>query len=186
MVLLNIISGIIIHTILFSGIFLFLVSLIVGIVPGINIVAGRYKIPAQVLGLVLMCFGFWLEGAYYIKKKTDAEIQVLETKLAAAEAASVITNSNIQTQIVHDIQVIHDRGKDVIHYIQTDPVIQKSNNECVIPEEIITAHNNAVGILTSLPAPPSTGDAAKQDAATGPGAPATPVPPPPKIKGPVP
>ena len=134
------------HLVLSAGIIILLSSFVVGLVPIVN----AYKIPTLLVGIVISSYGFWLEGGLAYKQKTDLQIAQLEIQLAKAQADAATASAKTETVVTHDIQVIHDKGDTIIKYIQGPDVI-KYDTTCVIPKEIVAAHN-AAATLTTVPA----------------------------------
>jgi hypothetical protein len=71
----------------------------------------------------------------------------MEAKVAAAEQQSKQVNTKIQTKVVEKIQIVRQRGDDIIKYV--DREIVKFDEKfapggvCEIPQEFIKAHNTA-------------------------------------------
>jgi hypothetical protein len=58
-------------------------------IPVIN----TYKTPAQIVGVIILAFGIYLEGGLAHKKELAVKVAELETNLAKAEAKSQETNT---------------------------------------------------------------------------------------------
>jgi hypothetical protein len=137
-----------VHLILAAGTLLFLAATFLGMIPLFN----TYKTPAQILGIILLSIGIYLEGGMAYKDKIALEVAELQTKLAQAQAKSEETNTQIVTKVVKDTKVIHQKGDDVIKYI--DREIVKYDNQCVIPNDVIKAYNEAATLGTSTTVEP--------------------------------
>lgn len=127
----------IIHTIFFTGISVTMLGFVAGIIPFIN----KYKLPIQIVGILLLTYGAYLEGGLAKDKKHQQDILKLENKLKDAEVRSGKTNVRIVTEVVTKREVIKEKGEDVIRYI--DREVTKYDNTCPIPESVIKAHNAA-------------------------------------------
>ena len=134
------------HVVLSVGISILLLSLIVGFIPAIN----TYKTPTLLVGIIISSYGFWLEGGLAYKQKVDLQIAQLETQLQKAKSKADKASDKTETEVTHDIQVIHEKGDTIIKYLQGPDVIKYDSN-CVIPKEIVDAHN-AAATLTPVPA----------------------------------
>ena len=121
-------SSLFAHSILSLGIVALLSSFVISVIPKV----GVYKMPVQLVGMIVAAYGFWLEGGLAYKQKVDLQIAQLETQLAQAKAKA-------------------DRASDktIIKYLQGPDVI-KYDTTCVIPKEIVAAHN-AAATLTPVP-----------------------------------
>jgi hypothetical protein len=137
-----------VHLIVALGALLFLAATFLGMFPIVN----TYKTPAQIVGVIILLWGLYLEGGLAYKDKLAIEVAELETKLAKAETKGAEKNTEIVTKIVKDTKVIRQKGDDVIKYI--DREIVKYDDQCIIPLEVIQAHNRAA-TLTSDPVTPT-------------------------------
>jgi len=125
------------HTIFFVGLIGIIVGFIFNFVPVINM----YRLPVQVLGVLIFAWGVYLEGGLAKDKKHQQDILKLENKLKDAEVRASKTNVRIVTEVVTKREVIKEKGEDVIRYI--DREVTKYDNTCPIPESVIKAHNAA-------------------------------------------
>lgn len=125
------------HIVFFAGLASIIVGFIFGFVPFI----GRYKLPIQIIGLLLFSLGAYLEGGIAKEKKFKQQIADLELKLKEAETRAAKVNTKIITEVLTKREVIREKGEDVIKYIDREVV--KYDNTCPIPESVIKAHNAA-------------------------------------------
>lgn len=132
-----------VHLVFLAGLLLFLGATFLGMIPVIN----TYKTPAQIVGVIILAFGIYLEGGLAHKKEIAVKVAELETKLAEANAKSQEKNTEIVTKIVKDTKVIRQRGDDIIKYV--DREIVKYDNQCVIPDDVIRAYNEAATLGTA-------------------------------------
>jgi hypothetical protein len=68
-------------------------------------------------------------------------VQELETKVAQAETKSATTNTEIVQKIVTKTQVVRERGRDIVQYVDREVV--KFDATCVVPKEFVSTHNRA-------------------------------------------
>lgn len=133
----------VIHLILGLGI----LGTIAGFVLGFMPVIGRYKLPIQIISIVILSFGLYLEGGLADNKEWLLKVAELEKKVAEAEVQSVKVNTEIVEKIVTQKQVVREKGETVIRYV--DKEIVKYDTKylpgeiCEIPKEFINAHNAA-------------------------------------------
>ena len=100
-----------------------------------------YRMPAQVVSVILLAGGLFMVGAAHNNAQWEARVKELELKLAQAEIESQKENTKIIEKIVYKNKVVKERGAEIIKYI--DKEIVKYDNQCVIPKEFIDAHNKA-------------------------------------------
>jgi len=132
-----------VHLVFVAGLLLFLAATFLGMIPIIN----RYKTPGQIVGVILLTIGIYLEGGLAYKAKQAVAVAELEAKLAEANAKAEQKNTEIVTKVVKDTRVIRQKGDDIIKYV--DREIVKYDNQCVIPEDVIKAYNEAATLGTS-------------------------------------
>lgn len=128
--------------------FVFHLALIVGVVGlfvaaflGAFPIIKQYKLPIQLIALVLTIGAVFFQGALAYKHSVAVEVAELKLRLQKAETKSVETNTEIVEKIVTDTQIIREKGKTITEYV--DREIVKYDNFCELPAEVINAHNMA-------------------------------------------
>ena len=119
------------------GVLAYLTATFIGKIPFV----ATYKLPIQVVAILLLVSGVYLQGALAYKESTALAVANLEAKLAKAEAKSAQTNTVIVEKIVKDTEVIRTKGKTITEYIDREVV--KYDTFCELPKEVIDAHNAA-------------------------------------------
>lgn len=146
MFLLTIFPETLIHMLLIFGGLGVIAGLILTFVPFI----ATYRLVIQVVSVLILTLGVYLEGGLAYKSEIDKEVADLKVKLADARAKSEKVNVNIVTKVLTDTQKVKDQGKKIIDDIKTAaPVADK---QCVVSNEYIDALNRAAKIST-LPMP---------------------------------
>ena len=135
--ILTLLPELLIHAILAVGLIALFVATFVGKIPLIN----QYKLPIQIVALLLTITGVYFEGALGYKNSVALEVAELKRKLAEAEVKSQKTNTEIVEKIVKDTEVIRMKGETITEYV--DREVSVYNNKCEIPAEVINAHNAA-------------------------------------------
>jgi hypothetical protein len=125
------------HLALIAAVIGLLVATFLGAFPIIN----QYKLPIQLVSLILLVGAVFFQGALAYKHSVAVEVAELKLKLQKAETKSVETNVEIVEKIVTDTQVIREKGKTITEYV--DREIVKYDNFCELPAEVINAHNMA-------------------------------------------
>lgn len=143
--LLNFLSEWAIHLILLAGVLGTIAGFLLGAIPFVS----RYRLIIQIVSLLLLSLGLWLEGGLSNEKKWQYKIKDMEVKLAQAEAKAAKVNIQIVDRIVKEREVIRERGQTVKEYITTE--VTKYDNSCKIPQAAIIAHDAAAsGNLNEL------------------------------------
>ena len=132
-----------IHTIFGLGILGTIAGFVLGFIPFIK----NYKLAIQIISLVVLVFGVYLEGGLADYKEWELKVKEMEAKVAQAEAQSANKNTEIQEKIVEKTKVIREKGRDIIKYVDKE-IIKKEEvikyvENCPVPKEIIDAHNKA-------------------------------------------
>ena len=127
----------VVHLIFLAGV----VGTIAGFVLGFIPIVSKYKLPIQIISLILLSLGVYLEGGLAEKAKWELRVKEMEVKVAEAEAKSAVVNTEIVEKVITQRQVIKVKGDKVIEYI--DREVKVFDNTCTVPEIAIKAHNMA-------------------------------------------
>lgn len=122
---------------LVSGVALTVTAFFIKTLPLIN----QYRMPAQVLGIVLLVVGVYLRGGLAVEETWRERVAKLEAQIVVAQAASRDASVKIETRVLKKTEYITQRGRDIVEYVDREVV--KYNNTCVIPNTFIQAHNRA-------------------------------------------
>lgn len=133
----------VIHLILALGIIGTVVGFLLGMVPLIK----KYRIAIQIISLLILSFGLYLEGGLADNKIWEARVAEVKVKLAEAEAKAAKENIKIVERVVVKTRVVKERGADIIKYVDREVVKYDTKflpgGICEIPKEFIKAHNDA-------------------------------------------
>jgi hypothetical protein len=119
------------------GLALYIASKLVSIIPFIK----QYKLPAEIVGIILLVLGAYMYGGYGTEKMWRERVADAEEKIKIAEQQAIDANSKIQTKIVErvkEIKVFQDRIKEVI--VEKEKVIDA---QCKVAPEAIDILNTA-------------------------------------------
>lgn len=119
------------------GAILLLAGLVLNFVPLLKI----YRVPIQVIGIVVFAYGIYLQGGIVVEQKYKLQVAELEKKLKDAEVAAQKVNTQIVTEVVTKREIVKEKGQDVIRYVDREVV--KYDNTCPIPDVVIKSHNAA-------------------------------------------
>jgi Na+/glutamate symporter len=126
------------------GVSLYIGSKLVKWIP----MMGQYKLPAELVGVVLLVTGAFLFGGYGVQSAWEARVKELQDKLKIAEEKSQQVNTVIQTKVVERIKVVEKK----IEVVKKEIEIQKEviNAECKINDVAIDLYNKAVSDPTEV------------------------------------
>ena len=141
--ILSILPDAAIHIIFGLGILGTIAGFVLGFIPLVK----TYQLAIQVISILVLIFGVYLEGGLADYKEWELRVKEMEAKVAQAEAQSANKNIEIQEKIVEKTKVVREKGKDIIKYVDKE-VIKKEEvikyiENCPVPKEIIDLHNQA-------------------------------------------
>lgn len=125
----------VVHLIFLAGIVGTIAGFVLGFIPFVS----KYKLPIQIISLLLLSLGVYLEGGLAEKAKWELRVKEMEAKVAAAQAESQKTNVQIVEKIVTEKEFIKVKGQKVVEYIDREVKVFDSN--CTVPEVAIKAHD---------------------------------------------
>ena len=125
----------IVHLIFLAGIIGTIAGFVLGFIPFIS----KYKFPIQIISLLLLSLGVYLEGGIAEKAKWELRVKEMEAKVAEAQAKGAVVNTEIVTKVVKEKEYIKVKGDKVVEYI--DREVKVFDNNCTVPDVAIKAHN---------------------------------------------
>jgi hypothetical protein len=135
-----------IHIILSVGIIGVILGFILGFIP----IIGKYKLPIQIISILVLTLALYLEGGLENERLWQLKTKEVEAKVAVSETKAVEKTVEIQEKIVNKTKVIKQKGDDIIKYIDRDIVkkeeIVKYIENCPVPQDIVEQHNKIVNL----------------------------------------
>ena len=141
------------------------VGIILGFFLGKIPLVSQYRLPIQIISIILFCSGLYWYGGYSTEMAWRARVAEMEAKVAEAEKKSQAANAEIQKRIVERTKLIKEKGKKQVEYITrmvegktitTDmseaeraaflikqKELQDAVKNCPIPRIIVEEHNKA-------------------------------------------
>ena len=131
------------YAMFFIGIIGFLSTYLIRYIPIPAIY--MYKTPIQLVSVAFIAIGVYMSGAISNEEAWLARVHELELKVAESEVKSAQENVKIVEKIVYKDKIIKEKGDAILQYVNTELV--KYDNQCKIPQEFISALNDAaVGV----------------------------------------
>jgi hypothetical protein len=115
----------------------FLLKHLIRLIPTL---APHVKI-AQIISVVLLLSGVYFKGGYSSEMAWRERVREMESRVAAAEQQSAEANAKIDSQGKEKIKIIREKGVIIKQYV--DREVAKYDSTCVIPKEVVRAHNAA-------------------------------------------
>ena len=126
------------YIILTAGVALYVASKLVKWIP----LMGQYKLPAELVGVVLLVVGAYFYGGHGVQQAWLARVQELEAKVKAAEEKSQQVNTVIETKVVTKIQVVKENvyvNREIIKEVAG----KQLDASCSLPKSTISLHDSA-------------------------------------------
>ena len=142
-----------------------LAGIIVGFFLGKIPFVSQYKLPIQLVSIILFCSGLYWYGGYSTEMAWRERVAEMEAKVREAEKKSDSANAEIQKRIVERTKLIKEKGKKQVEYItrmvegktittdmsETERAaflikqkeLQDAVKNCPIPRIIVEEHNKA-------------------------------------------
>ena len=113
-------------------------SYVLGMIPLIN----QYKLPLQIISVVVIAFGVFIIGGVENELSWQAKVKELEAQVAVATAKSNETNTIIQQKVITKIQIV----KQQVEVVKRESEVQKEyiNTDCKVSPTAIDLYNKAV------------------------------------------
>jgi hypothetical protein len=128
------------HLIILAGLSGILVSFFLDVIPFISI----GKLPIQVVSVIILLFGVYMEGSISNQKKWEARVAELETKVIKAEADSKVANAKLKTVYIDRVKILKE--KQIVLEKQIVEVANKIDAKCEVTPEVINILNEAAGV----------------------------------------
>lgn len=135
--ILNFLPNWLFHILLIAGVLGIVASYAASIIPFLSL----YTNPIRIASVVLVLIALWFEGGIANERVWQERVDELENKVKLIEAEAAKENVRVETKTIKKIEIIKQRGDDIIQYIDREVV--KYDSMCVVPKEFVTAHNRA-------------------------------------------
>lgn len=126
------------YALLTLGIVLYIASKLVNLIP----LMGQYKLPAEVVGVVLLVVGAYFYGGRGVQQAWLDKVAELEAKVKVAEEKSQQVNTVIQQRVVTKIKVVKENvyvNREIIKEVAG----KQLDASCSLPKSTISLHDSA-------------------------------------------
>ena len=103
---------------------------------------GQYRLPAELIGVVLLVAGAYLFGGYGVQQVWTARVAELEAKVKVAEEKSQQVNTVIETKIVEKIKIVKENvyvNREIIKEVAG----KQLDAQCTLPKSTVVLHDSA-------------------------------------------
>ena len=125
-----------------------ILGVVTSYVLGMGTVINQYKLPLQVVSIVIIAFGVFIIGGVENELLWQAKVKELEAQVAVATAKSNETNTIVQQKVITKIQIV----KQQVEVIKKEIEVQKEyiNTDCKVNATAIDLYNKAVADPTEV------------------------------------
>jgi hypothetical protein len=126
------------YIIIVLGIGLYVASKLVTWIP----MMGQYRLPAELIGVVLLSAGMYLFGSYGTEMVWRGRVAELEAKVKIAEEKSQQVNVVIQEKVVTKIKVVKENvyvNREIIKEVAG----KQLDASCSLPKSTVSLHDSA-------------------------------------------
>ena len=100
-----------------------------------------YRLPIQLVSIVCIIIGTFMAGSIHDNESWQARVKEMQDKVVVVEQQSKVANDTINEKSRQKAVQIQQKTTIVTQYIESS--LKKHDNECTIPPEFITAHNQS-------------------------------------------
>ena len=143
--LLNWIPDFVFPLLILVGVLGIIISLFFGFMPFVN----HYKLPIQIISIVVLVVGIWFQGANSNNNYWLAKVKDLEVKLARSETQSAQVNTILVEKILEKDKTIKDNKNEIKTAIN-----KYVSDECRLSNAAVVLYNSS----SQNELPPSTID----------------------------
>ena len=121
-----------------AGVSLYICSKLVEWIP----MMGQYKLPAELVGIVLLVVGSYMFGSYGNEMVWRERVAELQAKVKVAEEKSQQVNTVIETKIVTKVKVIKENvyvNREIIKEVAG----KQLDAQCTLPRSTVSLHDSA-------------------------------------------
>jgi hypothetical protein len=80
-------------------------------------IVSQYKLPIQIVSIILFCSGLYWYGGYSVEMAWRERVEEMKEKVRLAEEKSKEFNAQLEAKTVEKTKVIREKGKTQIEYI---------------------------------------------------------------------
>ena len=128
----------VLHLIALAGLAGVIVSFLLG-----ALIPTQYKLAAQVVSVVVLAFGLFLEGGLSNEDKWQLKVKEMQAQIAQTEKAGAEASVKIVTKYVDRVQIVKEKGDAIVQKIP-EYISKESDAKCTIPNGFVVLHDAAV------------------------------------------
>jgi hypothetical protein len=126
------------HLVVLVGLAGLIGSLVLKFIPFIS----TYRLPIQVAAIATLVFGVYMEGGIATQEKWEAKVAEVKLEMAKKETASVETTVKVVTKYVNKVQIVKEKGNDIIKQVPVY-ITKDDDAKCDVPTGFVVLHDSA-------------------------------------------
>jgi uncharacterized membrane protein len=134
------------HVIFGLGVLGTIAGFVLGFIPVIR----QYKLPIQIISILTLILGVYLEGALADYREWEMKAAELKVKIADMETKLAQSDTKIVEKVVVKTELVKQKGKDVVKYVDREIVKYDTKflpgGQCEIPQEFYKAYNDSLSL----------------------------------------
>jgi hypothetical protein len=132
----------IVHTVLALGIVgTFLTFVVLNRVLLLMPFLAPYYQATRAISIVFLVGGIYLEGGLAAEQQWRERVREMQARVELAEQQSAEANTKLASKGKEKIKIIREKGVIIKQYVTRE--VAKYDSTCVIPKEVVRAHNAA-------------------------------------------
>jgi len=132
--LLNWLPDFVIHLMVIAGVLGIIASWFFGFMPFIS----QYKLPIQIISIIVLVLGIWTEGANSNNNAWLLKVKDMEVKVAQAETQSAQVNTVLVETILEKEKIIKDKQNELKNAIN-----KYATDECKLSNASVSLFNSS-------------------------------------------
>jgi hypothetical protein len=125
------------YALMAAGLALYVVSKLVVLIP----LMGQYKLPVEIVGVLILVVGSFLFGGYGVEMSWRARVAELQEQIKVAETKSQEVKVQIQEKIVYKTKVVKER--ETVYVDKIIEIAKEVDAKCDVDPRVIEQINNA-------------------------------------------
>ena len=126
------------HLVVVLGIAGIIASIVFKFVPFIS----QYTLPIQVISIIVLVFGVYMEGGISNQEKWEAKVAEAKLEMAKKETASAEVTTKVITKYVTKIEVVKEKGNEIIKQVPVY-ITKDADAKCDVPNGFVVLHDSA-------------------------------------------
>jgi len=126
------------HLVVVLGLAGVIASIVFKFVPFIS----QYALPIQVISIIVLVFGVYMEGGISNQEKWEAKVAEVKLEMAKKETASAEVTTKVITKYVTKIEVVKEKGNEIIKQVPVY-ITKDADAKCDVPNGFVVLHDSA-------------------------------------------